>query len=289
VVSQSKHASQAYIAHQEGLATVEALKQGLIVKATKLSQIQATLFDRRVNADEMERVRLDQDIRYVEGELRKLSIYTKAAETLDNDNTARTPGQNDQAEIDQEWLDKFDEYARRHNEPWRRTLLARALANESKAPSSIGPRGLWFIGTVEKQLFDAFSVILDLSTMMGGGLIIPHPQNFFERTIPGIDKDLAIANLVFQLGELNVIGDPMTSMKSFPPNTAFVADYGEKRAVIHTNQKLTVQGIVPTKLGQAIAILYDRKSNSLGSEIFEAWVATIGEPTAKLWKSWETT
>ena len=289
LISQSVHASDAYLDFQRNIASVEALKQGLIVTANRLAQTRAALVDRRVTEDEFQRLRTDQDIRYIDEEFRKLQVRAKTAELFveqkPNAETCNTTGTDEQVEA--EWLDKFDEYAKRNNEPWRRELLAKALLSEANSPGSVGPRALWFIGTVEEHLFNVLSSLLDLTTSVAGGLVVPMHNQFSDRLILSLGAEqLKLPNITFQLGELGVIGDSLTSSFTVPQNSTFYASYGDRHALITCQHGLEIRGIIPTLLGTAVARIHTKRPNPLGTEIFETWIGALDPTSNIIRKNW---
>ncbi len=287
LISQSQTVSEAFAQHQLRMATVAALKQGFIQSAVRLSQTRAGLVDRRIGSDEFERIRIDRDLGYIDGEIRRLSVYTKASEFIGEAASGPEVAQED-SQVEPSWLDRFDDEARRQNEPWRRELLAKALAAESNHPGSVGTRGLWFVGTVEQEIFTAFSTIIDLSAKIGGTTMVPTTGAFEQKPIPNcqLGNNVSIGNLLFRLSELGILGDPMTSASFFDANKLFVAKYGSKQASVTTKLPMNVQGIIPTSLGSSIAALCKPKSNPLGDEIFENWLGSIDSSAADIQKNW---
>ena len=175
-------------------------------------------------------------------------------------------------------MDKFSELARAHNEPWREDLLARALAAESAFPGTVSPRALWLLGTLEERVFNAFATLLDLASSLAGGLMIPHHQSFANRSIPNcsLGENVSIGNLIYQLDEVGLFADALTTSRTARKDSAFMAGYGSTSFVVRCiGEDLAISGVIPTGLGASLASFYQPKHNPLGKEIFDAWITSL--------------
>lgn len=286
IISQSTKASEAVAKHQLRLTNVETARQFMASEAQAISETRAKLRDRYFWAGEEERVRLKRDIQECEEEFRRLNVIYSSLDYL-------TPEQNESdtkelntesAEVSPHWLDKFNEFAKARNEPWRKDLLARALAIEATDPGGIGPRALWVIGTIDEYFFLGFSSLLDIASEIGGGYIIPNHQKFNMRPIPGcsLGSDFAIGHITFMLSDLGLLGD-ITSQKKISKNTMVLAKYGHRSTSIEAREELNITGIIPSKLGSTIARLYEPTPNLLGQEIYEKWCNGLSGAEAKTW------
>ena len=284
IVSQFDSASGNIARHQARLANVDAATQFVKAEIETLTGVRRTLMERWVDADPHERLRIQQDLEFLSGNMSQLNIAVKAIEYTPRDSspsdTSPTPEAHaGQPEISAHWLDKFRELAKARNEPWRENLLARALAVESSDPGTVSPRALWLIGTLEESLFHAFATILDLSTWVGGGLMIPKSENeVFTRPIPNcpLGQDATIGRLTFQLSDIAVLGETLTVTRTFPEGSRFLAKYGDAAYSIDCrNSELTIRGTIPTNLGSSIASFCEPRFNPLGKELFETWIESI--------------
>lgn len=284
LISQSAKASESMAEHQLRLARVESAREFMVTEAKAISDVRANLRARYYEAEPEDRVRLKRDIEESERELRRLHVIYAALEKLppDDPNEPESETNAEEVQISPHWLDKFNEFAKAQNEPWRRDLLASALAIEAKEPGAIGPRALWLIGTLDEYLFQGFASLLDVSTVLAGGYLIPKHNDFNNRPIPecALGPNKAIGNLIFLLSDLGLFGDVMTSQKQIPEGARVLAQYGHRRVLITTKKKMVVNGVIPTTLGTAIARLYTPRPNLLGQEIFESWCKRLGETEA---------
>lgn len=286
MISQSKIASEAFAEHQLRMAQVDVAKEYMLKEVESLSEIRKNLRNKFYNVESDERLRLRRDIEDTEKEIRRLNIVSSALDQLpppnSNENTSTSDAEAEKPSITPHWMDKFDEYARANNEEWRKDLLTKALAMEAQNPGVIGPRALWVIGTIDDYLFHAYASLLDISSNVAGGFVIPNHQQFNEKPIPNcvLGADKAIGNLVFMLSDLGLIGDTLTSQKSISENAQFIASYGKHVTLITTKKSLLIKGILPTVLGETLAKLYTPAHNDLGLEIYNKWLEGINETIA---------
>lgn len=285
MLSQSEKGSKAYAAHLLRLAEVQAAREFMVAEANSLADARARLRERYYEAPPDERIRLRRDIEETERDIRRLHIASDAFDKISADHpdlAKESDTDLHDVHISPHWLDKFNEFARARNEPWRSDLLSTALALEAKNPGAIGVTALWLIGTIDKSIFDAYASVLDLSVNLGGrnGHLIPkYGRGFDDHPIPycALGPNLTIPHLLFMLTDLGVIGDPLSSKKTFPADGVFLAQYGHRRVALIAKQTFVVSAIVPTQLGEAIAKLYTPQPNLLGQEIFEKWINSLSD------------
>ena len=289
LISQFTTLSEAYAKHQLRLAEVEAIKELMVAEARTIAEVRKKLIDKYIDAQPEDRLRLRQDIEMAEKDLRQLGVYQKAIEHIPESQAAAAAQTQSTETLDppdefRAWLDTFNEYARKQNEPWRVDLLARALALESETPGVLGQRALWFIGTVDEKSFHAFAALLDVALNIGNGYVIPNHGTFIERPIPtcALGETFQVGQVLFLLSDLGLIGDLLTSQKSFPLNNLVIISYGSHRLVGITTQELRFNGVILTSLGDTIARLYQPKMNALGVEIYTSWVKSIRDSSLKV-------
>lgn len=288
LISQSKEVSEAFAEHQLRLAEVDAARAFMLKEAESLAELRKNLRNSFYDSSTEERIRIKRDIEETDKEIRRLNIVSNALSRLpapkidENGNEAAGDSSSVKSDISPHWMDKFNEYARAHNEAWREELLTKALALEAQNPGAIGPRALWVIGTIDDYLFHAYASLLDVATNVAGGHIIPNFQDFNEHPVPNcaLGADKAIGNLVFMLSDLGLIGDILSSQKQIPENVQFVATYGKNVTLVSTKKKLAIGGVIPTVLGETLAKLYTPTPNDLGAEIYNRWLDTLGDDVA---------
>lgn len=285
LIAQCDSASEAYARQKARLANVDAAQELIKGETQAIADARSEIIGRIPDASPQERVRLHQDLEFLSGTVRQLNVATLALE-YQSQTTSSDSDDAERVEVEDHWIDKFNTLARASNEPWREDLLARALAAESSGPGSVSPRALWLIGTLEKQLFDAYAGVLDLCSDIGGGLMIPKVNDdFMTRLIPDcpVQGEVSLGNLSFLLGEIGVLGDPLTTKKTVPKGTKFLAQYGSSRVVIECSDRdLKISGTILSSLGKSVSKFYVPRFNSLGLELFTAWVEKLRSDEAFL-------
>jgi hypothetical protein len=279
VVAQSDQASQALARHNARLAMVEAGEDFLKQELANYAEASKELLSEYGEATPKKKLQIQKDLEYFDQRVRQINIGVLAigyAQTnADDPGTAKSTAQE---EISPHWMDKFNELARVRNEDWRENLLARALAAESVSPGSVSPRTLWFLGTLEESMFRAFATLLDLCTAFDKTLVIPSPDPFRDRPIPGSSdsQEATIGKLLFLLSETGVLANTVTTRLTVYKGTR-VARYGSECYLIESPETdLEVQGVLLSGLGQSVASFCERKFNPLGKEIVETWLKSLG-------------
>lgn len=278
VISQSEAISDAYARHQLKLASVEAGKELLLQEVHTLGQIREKLLTRYADSGPEHRVLTRRDIAEVDASLRQLRVGEKALSYLPALSAKSVAPAGAETEISPHWMDKFSELARAHNEPWREDLLARALATESATPGTVPPRTLWLLGTLEENAFNALATILDHSSFVAGSPMIPNHQPFNDKPIPNCElgDTVSIGNLIYQLEDLGLIADTLNTSRNLPKGNTYITYYGAKRLTIRSvTDELRIPGVILTRLGLSIASFCEPKTNPLGAEIFETWIASL--------------
>jgi len=253
----------------------------MVQEARTIAEIRKKLIDKYVDAAPEDRLHIRRDIDETGKELRRLGIYQKAVNHLSQSKEKAAQPEDStnvgDADIALPWMDRFNEFARTHNEPWRQELLSRALAMEASQAGAIGPRALWLIGTLDEPLFHAFAAILDVSSNIGGNYLVPSFASFAERPIPtcALGTHLHLGNLLFMVSELSLVGDTLTSQTVVPANSVFLAIYDHRRVQAKTKSEMRISGVILTPLGLTISRLYEPKANPLGQEIFDTWLNSV--------------
>jgi hypothetical protein len=261
----------------------------MVQEARTLAEIQKDAAKKFAAATSAERVRLRHDMEEVDRELRKLMVYQKATDHLLVDRAERPQELQEKTievpPIADSWVDRFNQFARSSNEPWRAELLAQAMATEADRPGTVSTRALWFIGTVDEKIFHAFSSLLNICTLLDRRHVVPGAfGTLATRELPNVQfgDGFQIGGATFMLTDLGLIGDPVTSGVPFKSGTSVEASYGELRYQIDTTSPHRLQGIVMTDLGSIIANFCAITPNADGESYLKAWVETIPVGFAKV-------
>jgi hypothetical protein len=276
LLAQSTKLSEEYARHRLRLAEVDAMKELMIGEARTNTEIRKKLIEKYIDAAPEDRLRLRQDIEMVEKDLRQLGVYQKAIEYLPDGQTSSTIEDLGQSDKFIAWIDRFNEYARKQNEPWRVDLLARALALEASSTSVVGQRALWFIGTVDEIAFHSFAAVLDIAPKIDGDHTIPE-RHYIDSAIPTcfLGADYTLGGVLYLLDDLGLIGDMASTIRTYESGESIEGSYAAHRFTAVVKQRLYIQGVILTSLGNTIAKLYEPKVNDLGLKIYTSWLNQI--------------
>ena len=264
----SDEASKRMAQHRARQAAVDVLREALSAEVKTLAKAREELLLRRAKAKDVERVRIDNDLKYITEEARKCRVYKVAFDYAPQAEQTEEPEQSKIA-LDEVWLDRFHEAARKCNEEWRVDLLAKALTEESKEPGRLGLRSLWLIGTMEERLFHAFSELLDMFLLFDGNWFIPDEDyaTDYEVNNPKLGK-LSLGQVIFLTAEVGLVGDPQMSGYSWKESPMEVS-YADKKFEYSPDLPRWDKGVVLTQVGTQIARLHAPKPNNVGTRIFD--------------------
>lgn len=259
--------------HKARIDGVEGVKSVLLKEAQALSSAYKKLGDKLADCDEEEFVELRQRMEYVGGELRRVRVGLGALERLAVDGGSEDSKQSDPDKaIPDTWLDRFDEYAKRANEPWRIELLERALALMASKPDSLSTQALWLIGTISSEAFDAFAFLLDHCIYVDKAGFVPFTVNMNEG-IQYRDGVLSLGQVMYRLQGLGLVSPDTSSY--LKPNTRAIVTYGSRSVSITAASQTTITGHAPTILGYQIAELYQIKHIERVDQCFDAFIADL--------------
>lgn len=280
-MSMSSRLSDAYTKHQIKMAEVDVLKEMMLQEVKTITNIREKLISKYLDADHEERLRIRKDIEYAEEDLRKLGIYRKSLEHLNFNQKDSTFKENEGIPEANEkfvaWIDAFNDYARKQNESWRVELLAKALALESQNPGSVGQRALWFIGTVDEEVFHAFAALLDICSVFHGTYVIPRYGPFTDRVIPTCDviENATLGHIFYLLSDIGLI--VISSSWPIEKGALVKIEYDQEAMCATALENISLVGVGVSSLGNTISKLYDRRYNELGKEIFYKWIEFVAK------------
>lgn len=289
ILSQSEKLSEEYAKHKARLTSVEIMKEIVVNEAKMLHAVKEELHKKYIGCDDVERIRIKRDLREVDEAMRVLGIGEKALSYMPTVNEEVNKDTNSKNEISESWIDRFNELAKLNNEPWREDLLARALAKEADSPGGVSPRALWLIGTLEENLFHAFASLLNVSSWIASGFMIPNGGKSVNKITLSdcvLGEKIEIGNLVYMLCDAGLIADTLTTASTIKKGGIVFARYGdEEYVIVCTNADLIVRGIIYTNLGASIASFYEAKANKLGYEIFHNWLDYLNKNNFEITKT----
>ena len=286
LISQSDRMSEAFQRHQGRMAESTALKEFLSGEVALRGELRRKLWTKYIDATDEERVRLQRDLESLDGEVRRLGIGAKSLEypeaNTDGEAGANRvpPGEKPAHELQDHWIDRFNELARLRNEPWRAELLARALSSESANPGSISARALWSIGTIEERVFLAFSKFLDLCFWPAGGSdpFLPDggDSDLEKRPVLSIDDTpVFLGQITFLLKSAELLSDPLTSSKQLDAGQGMALRCGDDVFIVTAKEMFSYGGLILSTIGQSLARFHEPKWSPEVLPRLERWTTSL--------------
>lgn len=284
LISQSEKASDAYLKYQAKLGAVQAGNEMLRHEAKILSDTREKLVKKFAEAKPEARISIRRDLDELTQAMRRLNIGGMAMMFL-SEGEANNPSTEEPSakEISQHWFDKFTELTRVHNEQWRENLLARALAAEASRPGTVSPRVLWLLGTMEEEVFNTFSVFLDICCLVDNQFRMTTLTSLTQRVVKGtiLDKNLAVSQITYRLSNTGLIGDRHSYLR-LPKGRSMIFSHGKYAFRVSAKTTLRINSTSLTSLGKCIASFYQRKPSSFGEEMLLAWIQRMKPESADI-------
>ena len=284
LLAQSEKTSDAYARHKLKMANVDATKLLMVEEAKSIAKARDTLREKYIEASTEERIRIRRDLHDTECDIRQMQIATTAIEYLPEFSPQTTEPTHDAASaetpeiepVPEHWMDRFNSYARKSNEPWRCELLSRALALQATNPDAVTLRALWTIGTLEKSKFDAFSAILDISSSNHDSIFIPGAR-VLSLEIPRCDLgvNVPLGAIAFELGDTGLLADTNSQLTIPKDNFALIRYRNTAYRIKNKTGPIQITGMMPSETGASIARFYQTRDNPFGLELLNKWIGTL--------------
>ncbi|MBZ6915572.1 hypothetical protein FMK13_24130, partial [Klebsiella pneumoniae] len=158
LIAQSKTAVENYSDFKLNKARLEAISSLLKEEVKNISADRSMIREKTINSSGLERIRAQEDYNLLTKEINKLSTIDKVKDFINNDNDI----END-IEIGDGWIEKFNELASSLNEEWRKQLLAKAFSLELQKTNSINILTLNSIASFDEKTFRLFGFIVNSS------------------------------------------------------------------------------------------------------------------------------
>ena len=157
----------------------------------------------------LERLHAEENIKLISKEINKLLVYSKVpSHTIYLESKKEQPEDipiEETVEINDTWIDRFNELAEKLNEEWRQDLLAKAFAIEAEKPGTIGLDTLFTIGKLDQKSFYFFAAILSISLKMYETYILPVNEGTLELEFDVNGTTHSISNTLYQIQHTGLI------------------------------------------------------------------------------------
>lgn len=276
LIAQSKTAVENYSDFKLNKARLEAISLLLQEEVKNISADRAALRDKIINSNGIERVRAQNDYDLLTKEINKLSTVDKVKDFIGDNETI-----NESIEIDDNWIDKFNQLASSLNEEWRKQLLAKAFSLELKKSGAVNLLTLNCIASFDEDTFRLFGFLVNSSIRLYELNILPtlDKESIFRIN----EKDISLNTIEFRLGHLNLLNFGNSSFIKIEGKDVYMR-YGrrvlamrrpEDRSTQRPNTNIRANFFTP--LGNNIATLYARSLNKFGNDNFEQLLAEAKE------------
>ncbi|HBY0434399.1 TPA: DUF2806 domain-containing protein [Klebsiella pneumoniae subsp. pneumoniae] len=269
LLSQSKAGVENYSNYQLNKSRLEAISLFLAEEAKNISADRAKLRDKIINSNGLERIRAQNDYDLLTKELNKFSTISKIKNFIGDDDVF-----DNEKEISDGWIDKFNQLASSLNEEWRSQLLAKAFSEELKKPGSITMIVLNSIASFDEASFRKFGQIINASIRLYEVNCFPsgHADTVFN--IDG--KEIKLSQMIYEISHLNLIS-PTDSGYINCANSLTHLRYGKRILTIqypHNPIPYPSQILCYffTTLGNQIASFYERDLIPQGYKNFESLI-----------------
>ena len=278
--------SRELVDHEKKRAEVGFIKQIMQKEAEAIAEVRAELWKSFVGADPAKRLHIRRQLEEVDEDMRHLSISAKALDYIPPKSDAKkVPTE----PIPEPWMDRFLQLSRRANEPWRRELLSRALAHQAMG-KEVSPRLLWTIGTLDSEVFEAVSYILDCSCIFSvepwteTPMIPAFAEALMSDKTPDYpydppDRHRTFGSLIFKLQESGLVGEIFANSIDLHATT-FTIRYGSEAyrvTKIDGKTPISLPGLMVTDLGRGLAQFHTHTERKPGRKYFERALALFSK------------
>ncbi|MCD5758964.1 DUF2806 domain-containing protein [Klebsiella pneumoniae] len=265
LIAQSKTAVENYSDFKLNKARLEAISSLLKEEVKNISADRSMIREKTINSSGLERIRAQEDYNLLTKEINKLSTIDKVKDFINNDNDI----END-IEIGDGWIEKFNELASSLNEEWRKQLLAKAFSLELQKTNSINILTLNSIASFDEKTFRLFGFIVNSSIRLYEINFLPQIDYDREFVING--QAMKMSAIIYNLKHLNLVTFDEDSFINMQDKDIYIR-YGRRvlqikypKPCIPPAFHIKMNSFTP--LGNSIANLYTRNLNSFGNENF---------------------
>ena len=276
LIAQSKTAVENYSDFKLNKARLEAISALLQEEVKNISAERSTLRDKIANSTGLERVRAQNDYDLLTKEINKLSTVEKIKDFIGDNEVV-----DENIEIYDNWIDKFNQLASSLNEEWRKQLLAKAFALELKKPGTVNLLTLNCIASFDEKTFRIFGFLVNSSIRLYEINFLPVIDA--KKSFRINDKEFNIDKAGYELGHLNLLSFGDNGYLKIENKDIYMR-YGRRVMRIRRPEHPWIQepnskiyATFFTPLGNNIASLYTRSLNDYGNDNFDRLLAEAKE------------
>lgn len=273
-ISQFDYAKFKWLDFKQKQAQMAGYTEFFLAETRSLVELKNAQMRDSLTKTGLDRLHAEENIKLISKEINKLLVYSKVpTHTLYLESKKEQPEDiptEEIVEINDTWIDRFNDLAGKLNEEWRQNLLAKAFAIEAEKPGTIGLDTLFTIGKLDQQSFYFFAAILSISLKMYETYILPVDNGTLELELDVNGTRHSISNTLYQIQHtglilydenlgINLIKDKLSQFRYQDDVLA---------AISPTNKH--IPAIVTSRAGSALAAMCAIVPNQTGLSIFNA-------------------
>ena len=278
-ISQFDYAKFKYLDFKQKQAQMAGYAEYFLAETRALVELKSEQRRESLSKTGLERIKAEENINLISKEINKLLVYSKVpthTRYLELDqNQQEEVAVEEVININDTWIDRFNDLASKLNEEWRQNLLAKAFAIEADKPGTIDLDTLFTIGKLDQKSFYFFDAILSASLKMYEVYVLPLDHNTLdiELDINGVKH--SINNVLYQLQHtgLLVYDDKVGVHLKSHKLVQFRYKDDVLAAISPTDE--FIHAIVTTRAGSALAAMCTTTSTEIGLKVFNTFENTL--------------
>lgn len=275
LLSQFDYSKLKYLDFKAKQAQSAGYAEYLIAEARTLVEIKAEQTRESFKKTGLERLQSEQNIKLISKEINKLLVYSKVPSHIsfleDNKESLENNATDDSIEINETWLDRFNDLASKLNEDWRQNILAKAFALEAEKPGTIGLDTLFTIAQLDQKSFYFFDAILSISLKLYEVFFLPLEKSTLGITLNVNGSEHDVGNILYQLKHTGLLIHEEGLGASLSPGNLVQFRYHDIVLAAIPPKQVHFAGIMTSRSGSALGTLCTVKPNDIGLEIFNSF------------------
>jgi hypothetical protein len=283
-LSQFDYAKFKYLDFKMKQAQTAGYAEYFLAEARSLVELKAEQTRDALNKQGLERLQAEENVKIITKEINKLLVYSKVPahiRYLEEDKEPQDSEASDEKiEINETWLDRFNNLASKLNEDWRQNLLAKSFAIEAEKPGTIDLDTLFTIARLDQKSFYFFDAILSISLKMYEVYFLPTHNDPVAIKVDVNGTEYDIGNIIYQLQHTGLLLHDERLGVNLDANRLAQFRYGDDVLAAKPPIHLHVSGIITSRTGSALAALCTTSTNEIGYNNFNAFESYLQKNNA---------
>ncbi|WP_081253204.1 DUF2806 domain-containing protein [Pseudomonas yamanorum] len=275
LLSQFDYSKFKYLDFKTKQAQSAGYAEYLLAEARTLVEIKAEQTRESFKKTGLERLQSEQNIKLISKEINKLLVYSKVPAHISYPEGDKEPLESntadDSIEINETWLDRFNDLASKLNEEWRQNILAKSFVLEAENPGTIGLDTLFTIAQLDQKSFYFFDAILSISLKLYEVFFLPLEKGTLEIIVNVNGTEHDIGNIIYQLKHTGLLIHEEGLGANLSPGKLVQFRYDNDVLAAIPSEQVHFAGIMTSRSGSALATLCTINPNEIGVEIFHSF------------------